>query len=257
MLGKAADCPQNILAYLYFSTEMSRLAGKELGKYFLLVDNMLVVLGFLSFSADFHPLCRSDGLGSADGRHCARPAPAGTAGIRHLWRRHRRPLRAKPMIVTGMLMRAGGFAAWPSPMSRGCCGSRAYSPDSAVHCSIRRGRRWWLSWCVRISAAAFSILMMQDSAGAVIGALLGAGCCSMIFAVCSAGAALLSPAPRLTRYLPAWKLSTVKTPIRGVWAGCCGQTLRHVLTLTGYYMLAVQVMLMLPIMVASPARRPP
>ncbi|MCQ4051951.1 hypothetical protein FK514_28330, partial [Klebsiella pneumoniae] len=59
-------------------------------------------------------------------------------------------------------------------------------------------------------------------------------------------------------YLPAWKLSTVKTPIReGL-----GRVLRdkrfvtYVLTLTGYYMLAVQVMLMLPIMVNDIAGSP-
>lgn len=49
MLGKAADCPQNILAYLYFSLEGKCPASRQarsLGKYFLLVDNMLVVLGF-------------------------------------------------------------------------------------------------------------------------------------------------------------------------------------------------------------------
>lgn len=105
----------------------------------------------------------------------------------------------------------------------------------------------------------FSILMMQDSAGAVIGALLGSWLLQYDFrTVCSAGAALLSPAPRLTRYLPAWKLSTVKTPIRE----CLGRVLRdkrfvtYVLTLTGYYMLAVQVMLMLPIMVNDIAGSP-
>ncbi len=38
---------------------MSRVSqARSLGKYFLLVDNMLVVLGFFCrFSADFHPLC--------------------------------------------------------------------------------------------------------------------------------------------------------------------------------------------------------
>ncbi|WP_249543280.1 hypothetical protein, partial [Escherichia coli] len=35
---------------------MSRVSqARSLGKYFLLVDNMLVVLGFLSFSLIFHP----------------------------------------------------------------------------------------------------------------------------------------------------------------------------------------------------------
>ncbi len=60
------------------------------------------------------------------------------------------------MIVTGMLMRAGGFAAmavahepwvlWFSCILSGL-GGTLFDPPRA---------RWWLSWCVRISAAAFS-----------------------------------------------------------------------------------------------------
>lgn len=101
---------------------------------------------------------------------------------------------------------------------------------------------------------------MQDSAGAVIGALLGSWLLQYDFrTVCSAGAALfIACAAFNARYLPAWKLSTVKTPIReGL-----GRVLRdkrfvtYVLTLTGYYMLAVQVMLMLPIMVNDIAGSP-
>lgn len=102
--------------------------------------------------------------------------------------------------------------------------------------------------------------MMQDSAGAVIGALLGSWLLQYDFRlVCSAGAALFIACAAFNAwYLPAWKLSTVKTPIReGL-----GRVLRdkrfvtYVLTLTGYYMLAVQVMLMLPIMVNDIAGSP-
>ncbi len=101
---------------------------------------------------------------------------------------------------------------------------------------------------------------MQDSAGAVIGALLGSWLLQYDFRlVCSAGAALFIACAAFNAwYLPAWKLSTVKTPIReGL-----GRVLRDkrfvtcVLTLTGYYMLAVQVMLMLPIMVNDIAGSP-
>jgi DHA1 family multidrug resistance protein-like MFS transporter len=106
----------------------------------------------------------------------------------------------------------------------------------------------------------FSILMMQDSAGAVIGALLGSWLLQYDFRlVCSVGAALFVACAAFNAwYLPAWKLSTVKTPVReGL-----GRVLRdkrfvtYVLTLTGYYMLAVQVMLMLPIMVNDIAGSP-
>ncbi len=101
---------------------------------------------------------------------------------------------------------------------------------------------------------------MQDSAGAVIGALLGSWLLQYDFRlVCSAGAALFIACAAFNAwYLPAWKLSTVKTPVReGL-----GRVLRdkrfvtYVLTLTGYYMLAVQVMLMLPIMVNDIAGSP-
>lgn len=58
--------------------------------------------------------------------------------------------------------------------------------------------------------------------------------------------------------LPAWKLSTVRTPVREgmtrVMRDKCFVT--YVLTLAGYYMLAVQVMLMLPIMVNDVAGAP-
>jgi DHA1 family multidrug resistance protein-like MFS transporter len=101
--------------------------------------------------------------------------------------------------------------------------------------------------------------MMQDSAGAVIGALLGSWLLQYDFRlVCAVGAACLFLRGFNAWYLPAWKLSTVKTPVReGL-----GRVLRdkrfvtYVLTLTGYYMLAVQVMLMLPIMVNDIAGSP-
>lgn len=137
---------------------MSRVSqARSLGKYFLLVDNMLVVLGFFVV----FPLIS---IRFVDQMGWAALMVGIALGLRQLVQQGlgifggaiADRFGAKPMIVTGMLMRAGGFAAMASPMSRGCCGSRAYSPDSAVHCSIRRGRRWWLSWCVRISAAAFS-----------------------------------------------------------------------------------------------------
>ncbi len=79
--------------------------------------------------------------------------------------------------------------------------------------------------------------MMQDSAGAVIGALLGSWLLQHDFRRCAAPAPrCLSPAPRLTPGICRHGSSTVKTPIReGL-----GRVLRdkrfvtYVLTLTGY-----------------------
>ncbi len=58
--------------------------------------------------------------------------------------------------------------------------------------------------------------------------------------------------------LPAWKLSTVRTPVREGMTRVMRDKrfVTYVLTLAGYYMLAVQVMLMLPIMVNDVAGAP-
>ena len=70
---------------------MSRVSqARSLGKYFLLVDNMLVVLGFFVV----FPLISIrfvDQMGWA--ALMVGIALAGAAGIRHFWRRHCRPLR--------------------------------------------------------------------------------------------------------------------------------------------------------------------
>lgn len=63
---------------------------------------------------------------------------------------------AKPLIVTGMLMRAAGFAAMGMAHERGCYGSPVSFPVLAARCSTRRVRRWWSNWCVRASAVASS-----------------------------------------------------------------------------------------------------
>lgn len=102
--------------------------------------------------------------------------------------------------------------------------------------------------------------MMQDSAGAVIGALLGSWLLQYDFRlVCAAGALMFILCAGFNAWLlPAWKLSTVKTPVREGLARVLRDKkfVTYVLTLSGYYMLAVQVMLMLPIMVNDVAGSP-
>ncbi len=124
---------------------------------------------------------------------------------------------AKPMIVTGMLMRAGGFAAmavahepwvlWLSCILSGLGGTLFDPPRAALVVKLVRPHQ---------RGRFFSLLMMQDSAGAVIGALLGSWLLQYDFRlVCSAGAALFIACAAFNAwYLPAWKLSTVKTPVR-------------------------------------------
>jgi DHA1 family multidrug resistance protein-like MFS transporter len=160
-----------------------------------------------------------------------------------------------------MLLRAAGFATmavavepwmlWFSCVLSALGGTLFDPPRSALVVKLvppaQRGRF-------------FSLLMMQDSAGAVIGALLGSWLLQYDFRlVCAAGALVFVLCALFNAiWLPAWKLSTVKIPVReGL-----GRVLRdrrfvtYVLTLTGYYMLAVQVMLMLPIMVNDLAGTP-
>ncbi|MGK0707107.1 MFS transporter, partial [Yokenella regensburgei] len=81
---------------------------------------------------------------------------------------------AKPMIVTGMLMRSAGFATmavahepWLLRVScflSGLGGTLFDPPRAALVVKLVRPHH---------RGRFFSILMMQDSAGAVIGALLG------------------------------------------------------------------------------------
>ncbi|QOV67126.1 multidrug efflux MFS transporter MdtH [Citrobacter sp. BDA59-3] len=242
---------------------MSRVSqARSLGKYFLLVDNMLVVLGFFVV----FPLISIrfvDQLGWA-------ALMVGIAlGLRQFVQQGlgvfggaiADRFGAKPLIVIGMLMRAAGFATmgiahepwllWCSCILSGLGGTLFDPPRTALVVKLirpsQRGRF-------------FSLLMMQDSAGAVIGALIGSWLLQYDFRlVCIVGAAVFVLCAGFNAWLlPAWKLSTVKTPVReGL-----GRVLRdkrfvtYVLTLTGYYMLAVQVMLMLPIMVNNIAGSP-
>ncbi|MGG7448933.1 multidrug efflux MFS transporter MdtH [Kosakonia oryzendophytica] len=242
---------------------MARISqARSLGKYFLLVDNMLVVLGFFVV----FPLISIrfvDQLGWA-------ALMVGIAlGLRQFIQQGlgifggaiADRFGAKPLIVTGMLMRAGGFIAmgvahepwvlWLSCLLSGLGGTLFDPPRSALVVKLVRPNQ---------RSRFFSLLMMQDSAGAVVGALLGSWLLQYDFRlVCAVGALMFVLCAAFNAWLlPAWKLSTVKAPVReGL-----GRVLRdkrfvtYVLTLTGYYMLAVQVMLMLPIMVNDIAGSP-
>lgn len=242
---------------------MARVSqARSLGKYFLLVDNMLVVLGFFVV----FPLISIrfvDQLGWA-------ALMVGIAlGLRQFIQQGlgvfggaiADRFGAKPLIVTGMLMRAAGFATmgiahepwvlWCSCILSGLGGTLFDPPRAALVVKLirpsQRGRF-------------FSLLMMQDSAGAVIGALIGSWLLQYDFRlVCAVGACVFILCALFNAWwLPAWKLSTVKIPMREglghVWRD--KKFVTYGLTLTGYYMLAVQVMLMLPIMVNDIAGSP-
>lgn len=242
---------------------MSRVSqARSLGKYFLLVDNMLVVLGFFVV----FPLIS---IRFVDQMGWAALMVGIALGLRQFVQQGlgvfggaiADRFGAKPMIVTGMLLRAAGFATmaiahepwllWISCFLSGIGGTLFDPPRTALVVKLIRPQH---------RGRFFSILMMQDSAGAVVGALLGSWLLQYDFRlVCATGAVLFILCALFNGlFLPAWKLSTVKAPVREGLDRVLSDKrfVTYVLTLTGYYMLAVQVMLMLPIMVNDIAGTP-
>ena len=236
--------------------------ARNLGKYFLLIDNMLVVLGFFVV----FPLIS---IRFVDQMGWAAVMVGIALGLRQFIQQGlgifggaiADRFGAKPMIVTGMLMRAAGFATmgiahepwllWFSCFLSGLGGTLFDPPRSALVVKLIRPEK---------RGRFFSILMMQDSAGAVVGALLGSWLLQYDFRlVCATGAILFVLCAAFNAWLlPAWKLSTVKIPVREGMSHVMHDKrfVTYVLTLAGYYMLAVQVMLMLPIMVNDIAGSP-
>ncbi|WP_454719147.1 multidrug efflux MFS transporter MdtH [Enterobacter hormaechei] len=242
---------------------MSRVSqARSLGKYFLLVDNMLVVLGFFVV----FPLIS---IRFVDQMGWAALMVGIALGLRQFVQQGlgvfggaiADRFGAKPMIVTGMLLRAAGFATmaiahdpwllWFSCFLSGIGGTLFDPTRTALVVKLIRPQH---------RGRFFSILMMQDSAGAVVGALLGSWLLQYDFRlVCATGAVLFILCALFNGlFLPAWKLSTVKAPVREGLDRVLSDKrfVTYVLTLTGYYMLAVQVMLMLPIMVNDIAGTP-
>ena len=242
---------------------MSRVSqARSLGKYFLLVENMLVVLGFFVV----FPLIS---IRFVDQMGWAALMVGIALGLRQFVQQGlgvfggaiADRFGAKPMIVTGMLLRAAGFATmaiahepwllWFSCFLSGIGGTLFDPPRTALVVKLIRPQH---------RGRFFSILMMQDSAGAVVGALLGSWLLQYDFRlVCATGAVLFILCALFNGlFLPAWKLSTVKAPVREGLDRVLSDKrfVTYVLTLTGYYMLAVQVMLMLPIMVNDIAGTP-
>lgn len=236
--------------------------ARSLGKYFLLLDNMLVVLGFFVV----FPLISIrfvDELGWA-------ALLVGIAlGLRQFIQQGlgifggaiADRFGAKPMIITGMLLRAAGFVfmaiatepwlLWLSCALSGLGGTLFDPPRTALVVKLIRPQE---------RGRFYSILMMQDNAGAVVGALIGSWLLQYDFnIVCWTGAALFVLAAALNAWLlPAYRISTTRTRIsEGLLRVIRDRRfLVYVLTLTGYYILAVQVLLMLPIMVNNVAGTP-
>lgn len=237
--------------------------ARRAGKRFLLLDNMLLELGF---SAVF-PLLSVHFV-----EQSGWPAVV-VGGALAIWQFIQSGtgilggaiadrLGAKPTLVVGLLLRALGFAVMGVAnagwiLMLGCAlaalGGMLFSPcRSALVVKIvrpvERGRF-------------YSILMVEDSAFRVTGALLGSWLLMRydFRHVCMAGTVFFILAAGWNAWkLPAYKLSSVRAPV------LAGMALplrdrhfrRYVLTLTGYYILNAQVMLMLPIAIQSIAHTP-
>ncbi len=235
---------------------MSRVTrARRLGQYFLLLDNMLVVLGFFVvfplISIHFVEQLGWAALlvGIALGLRQLVQQGLGIFGGAIADR-----FGAKPMIIIGMLLRAAGFAAMalahePWVLILSCVlsalgGTLFDPPRTALVVKLVRPQQ---------RGRFFSLLMMQDSAGAVMGALIGSWLLAYDFRlVCWVGAGVFVLAALCNALLlPAWRISTIHTPMREGMARVLKDRrfCAYVLTLTGYYALAVQVMLMLPIVV--------
>ncbi|XEI32491.1 multidrug efflux MFS transporter MdtH [Aeromonas veronii] len=225
------------------------------GRWFLALDTTLVILGFFVVMPMIS-LRFVDQLGWAAGL-------VGLAlGLRQLTQQGlgifggslADRFGARPLIVTGMLLRAVGFAtlAWAdsgamlifSCFLSGLGGCLFDPPRAALVIKFTRPHE---------RGRFISLLMMLESAGAVTGALLGSWLLHFDFTyVCLLGAGLFTLAALCNwTLLPAYRLSVKPTPMReGL-----GQVLadrafcRLVLILSGYYMLWVQVMLIFPILV--------
>ncbi|PHM38670.1 multidrug transport protein [Xenorhabdus mauleonii] len=229
--------------------------ARRLGKYFLLIDNLIVVLGFFVV----FPLISIrfvEQLGWA-------AAIVGFAlGLRQLTQQGlgifggaiADKFGAKPLIVTGMLLRAVGFglmalASEPwilllSCILSGLGGTLFDPPRAALIIKLTRPHE---------RGRFYSILLMQDSAGAVIGALIGSWLLQYNFnIVCWVGAAIFVLVALLNAYfLPAYRISTIRTPIKEGMKRVIKDSrfFFYVLTLTGFFVLSVQVMLMFPIII--------
>lgn len=237
--------------------------ARRAGKRFLLLDNMLLELGF---SAVF-PLLSVHFV-----EQLGWPAVV-VGGALAIWQFIQSGtgilggaiadrLGAKPTLVVGLLLRALGFAVMGVAdagwiLMLGCAlaalGGMLFSPcrSALVVKMVRPAER----------GRFYSILMVEDSAFRVTGALLGSWLLMRydFRHVCMAGTVFFILAAGWNAWkLPAYKLSSVRAPV------LAGMALplrdrhfrRYVLTLTGYYILNAQVMLMLPIAIQSITHTP-
>ena len=235
---------------------------RKTGRYILLLDNLFIVLGFyvvfplvsthfvsqvgwsalfVGFALGFRQFVQQ-GFGLIGGAIADR-------------------FGAKPMIITGMFLRSIGFISmalatehWLLLVSclLSALGGLLFDPPR-MGLTIKFTRP-------HERGKFISLLMIQDNAGAVIGALIGGilidydfqlvcWCGAFIFFLCGIFNLL---------FLPAYHIAIGKTPIiNGMKMVLQDKKFTHyVLTLTGYYVLWVQIMLMLPLTITAVSGSP-
>ncbi len=233
--------------------------ARRLGRRFLMVDNGLVVAGFyLVF-----PLI---GLHFIEQLGWAAAAVGLALGLRQLSQQGLGLISgslsdrfgAKPMIVAGMLLRAAGFAVM----------AYAHQPALLLLSCILSGLGGSLfepargALVVKLTRPSernrfYALMMTQESAAGVLGALVGTALLACDFYwVAMGGCAVFVLAAALNALL----LPPYRVAVRRTSAFRAMRTVLHdrpflllVLTLSGYYVMQVQLMLLLPVLVTQVA----
>lgn len=242
---------------------MSRVSqARNLGKYFLLIDNMLVVLGFFVV----FPLIS---IRFVDQMGWAAVMVGIALGLRQFIQQGlgifggaiADRFGAKPMIVTGMLMRAAGFATGVLTVDSFQAGSshalkRAHNMNKIAPVAQTRRKSYCsnqLPSSAPITAPALSCIINREKKRP--------RCSGRINLTTSAergGSKSVPPRPERKQENHKSQGSCAIPPVREGMRRVMSDKrfVTYVLTLAGYYMLAVQVMLMLPIMVNDIAGSP-
>lgn len=232
---------------------MAAQRARRLGRRFIMLDNLLVVAGFFCV----FPLIS---LHFVDQMGWAAAAVGLALGLRQLVQQGlglvggslADRFGAKPLIVAGMLLRAAGFAAMAvaqhpgvlvfSCLLSGLGGTLFDPPRSALVIKLTHARE---------RSRFYSLLMMQDSAGAMGGALLGTWLLGFdFFWVAMGGCAVFVLAALANAVLlPAYRVASVRTAPLAAMRTVLGDKafLVFVFTLSGYYALGVQIMLLIPV----------
>ncbi|MDC7700807.1 multidrug efflux MFS transporter MdtH [Vogesella indigofera] len=227
--------------------------ARRYGRWFIMTDNLLVVMGFFIV----FPLIS---LHFVDRLGWAATLVGVALAIRQLLQQGLGLLGgtladrygAKPLIVSGMLLRAAGFAMMANASSpwwliascvfSGLGGTLFDPPRSALIVKLTRPHE---------RNRFYTLLMMQDSAGAVIGALLGSWLLHYDFWwVGMSGCAIFLLAALVNaQLLPPYRVASKRAP-----PSAAARTVLHdraymrfVLILSGYYALGVQIMLLVPV----------